>query len=114
MTNRDFYNAVITANISDEITAFATAEVDKLNIRNEKRRNTLNKTQEANTALRADMVAFIKENGAKVASEIGSEFSISTQKASALLKQAVDKGELKVEDVKVKGKGSVKSYSIAE
>jgi len=114
MTNRDFYKAVIEAEISDEITAYATAEVEKLDARNEKRRNTMTKEQEANAELRAQIVAYIRENGAKVASEVGAQYAVSTQKASALLKQAVDNGELKSEDIKVKGKGTVKQYAIAE
>ena len=111
MTNREFYAIVANANISEEVTKFAKEAESKLDARNEKRRNTPTKAQEANATLRADMVKFITENGAKVAAEVAAEFAVSTQKASALLGQAVSAGEIKVADLKVKGKGTVKQYS---
>ena len=89
MTNREFYAIVANANISEEVTKFAKEAESKLDARNEKRRNTPTKAQEANATLRADMVKFITENGAKVAAEVAAEFAVSTQKASALLGQAV-------------------------
>jgi hypothetical protein len=48
MTNRDFYNAVINANINEEMTQFATDAIAKLDARNAKRANTESKTQIAN------------------------------------------------------------------
>ena len=34
MTNREFFNAIINANVNDELTAHATAELEKLDKRN--------------------------------------------------------------------------------
>jgi hypothetical protein len=59
-------------------------------------------------------VEYITANGASVASAIGSGLGISTQKASALCKLLVDGGKLAVGEVKVKNKGAVKQYSLAE
>jgi hypothetical protein len=59
------------------------------------------------------IVEYIKTNGSQVASALGAALGISTQKASALCKILVDGGELTVADVKVKGKGTVKCYSLA-
>ena len=40
MTNREFYKAVIGANVSEELKEFAKSEIDKLDKKNEKRKNT--------------------------------------------------------------------------
>ena len=56
----------------------------------------------------------IKANGAQVVRQLATALGISTQKASALCKILVDGGELTVADKKVKGKGTVKEYSLAE
>ena len=52
------------------------------------------KTQRENEALKEDIFAYVSENGAKRASEVGVYFGISGQKASALLNQLVDAGRL--------------------
>lgn len=109
MTYREFLNTIISANISDEITDFAKNEQDKLDARNEKRRNTLSKEQKENEALKAKMVESI--GSTTTASEVATRFGISTQKASALLRQLVESGALVAGEVKVKGKGTVKTYT---
>lgn len=111
MTNRDFYNAVITANINNELTAFATAEIEKLDKRNDKRRNTLTKEQLANEELKKSIVAFIGSDK-RVASEIAVALELSTQKVSALAKQLVESGVLSKSEVAVKGKGKVLAYEV--
>lgn len=111
MTNRDFFNAVINANISDELSDFAKSEIEKLDARNDKRRNTMTKEQKANEEIKGQILDFIG-NGRMVASEIANGLSLSTQKVSALCKQLVESDKLSVEDVKVKGKGTVKGYAV--
>lgn len=113
-TNRDGFNAVINGNVDDEVKAWAMAELAKLDAKNDKRRNTKTKEQIANEGIMNDIVAYIKANGAQVASALANALGISTQKASALCKILVDGGELTVADKKVKGKGTVKEYSLAE
>ena len=112
MTNREFLTAVVNGTVSADGIAFAKAELDKLDARNEKRRNTPTKAQEANEAIKANIVAALSKP--MVASEIAAALGISTQKVSALCKQLVDNGTLTVKDIKVKGKGSVKQYAVAE
>jgi predicted HTH transcriptional regulator len=113
-TNRDGFNAVINGKVDDEVKAWAMAELAKLDAKNDKRRNTKTKEQVANEGIMNDIVAYIKANGAQIASELANALGISTQKASALCKILVDGGELTVADKKVKGKGTVKEYSLAE
>ena len=45
MTNREFYKAIIGSEVSEEIKAFAQEQIDKLDSKNEKRKNTQTKTQ---------------------------------------------------------------------
>lgn len=110
MTNRDFYTAVINANINDELTDFAKSEIAKLDARNDKRRNTMTKEQKANEEIKVTIVDFIGDKSDVVASDIAKGLALSTQKVSALCKQMVENGVLVVSEVKIKGKGAVKGY----
>lgn len=112
MTNREFLNAIINGEVTDEVVAMAKAEIKKLDARNEKRRTTMTKEQVANEGVKAQIVEFIGDKTAVVASEIAQGVGVSTQKVSALCKQLVDEGKLTVADVKVKSKGSVKGYAV--
>ena len=110
MTNREFFTAISTNDsVSDELKAFALAEIAKLDARNDKRRNTLTKEQKANEEVKVAILEAIGI-GSMTASEVGGALGISTQKASALLKQLVNDGKLTCHEVKVKGKGSVNAY----
>ena len=111
MTNRDFLNAVLEANINVEVNDFATAELAKLDKRNEKRRNTLTKEQKENMAIKESILAVLSEKPIP-ASAVAAEVGISTQKASALLRQLVSDNFAAVADEKVKGKGTIKVYSL--
>lgn len=112
MIKREFFNAIINGEITKEVIDMAKEEIEKLDARNEKRRNTMTKEQTANEGVKAQIVEFIGDKKAVVASEIAQGVGVSTQKVSALCKQLVDEGKLTVADVKVKGKGSVKGYTI--
>ena len=113
MTNREFYKAFIGSEVNEELKAFAQAEIDKLDKKNEKRKNTQTKTQKENEGIKNSIVALLEEKGSMVASVIATELEISTQKASALCKQLVEEKELVVSDIKVKNKGTLKQYAIA-
>lgn len=113
MTNREFLNAIVSANISEELTTFATESLAKLDARNEKRASKPSKTALANEPIKASIVEFVKAHGAVTASEVGAGVEITTQKASALLRQLAESGVVKASTVKVAKKGEVKSYAIA-
>jgi fructoselysine-6-P-deglycase FrlB-like protein len=112
MTNREFYKAVIGAEVSEELKEFAKSEIEKLDKKNEKRKNTQTKEQKANEGIKSQIVDFIKENGASVASVIANGCGISTQKASALCKLLVEEKAITVADIKVKNKGTLKQYAV--
>lgn len=112
MTTREFLNGVISANISDEMTAKATALLASLDKKNEQRKSKPSKVAVANEPLKKAIVDYLTANGAKVSSEIGKALQMTTQKASALCRQLVEDGVLKSEEVKVPKKGKVKAYSV--
>jgi predicted HTH transcriptional regulator len=110
MTNRDFYTAVIEANISAEATEFATAAIAKLNARNEARKAKVSPKKEANEALKAQIVETAEANVQYTSATIGADFDISTAKAAQLMTQLVKEGKFIKTEVKIKGKGKVNAY----
>ena len=108
MTQREFLNAVIAETKNADLAKFAVESLEKLDARNAKRASTPSKSQIANEPI-VKAIAEILTEEPKLASEIASTLKISTQKASALVKK-VD--GVKVTDVKVKGKGVQKGYSL--
>lgn len=116
MTMKEFMNAVVKANISAELTAYATAEIEKVNNKNKARKTKQTATQKANAVLLASIIFEMKEgglaeNGYTTAGQVATVFCISTQKASAILQGGVKSGDLTSAEVKVKGKGKVIGYS---
>ena len=112
MTQREFFTAVITSEVSDELKLYATEAIAKLDARNAKRASKPSKKALENEPIKASIREFLGD-GSHLASEIASGCEISTSKASALCRQLVESGSLTVCDVKVKGKGTQKSYSLA-
>ena len=106
MTNREFYNAVISNEITEEVIAHAQNALVKLDERNAKRANTPSKTQIANEPI-IKAIAEVLTSEPMLASEIASAVGISTPKASALAKKVEG---VNITDVKVKGKGTQKGY----
>ena len=116
MTQRTFLEMVVTANISDEMTSYAKERIKHLDEVNEHRKAKGSKTQRANVEVKKSILA-VMENGtiytASQIVEMGVDGVTSTQKASALLRQMTETGELTVTDIKIKGKGKVKGYALA-
>ena len=113
MTEREFLTKVLAIEgIAKDLADYANEGIAKLDARNDKRKNTQTKAQKENAEVMKSIVTLIEEKGAMVASAIGTELGISTQKASALCKLLVDNKALAVADVKIKNKGTVKEYSL--
>lgn len=113
MTEREFLNLVINGDINEDVKAYATEGIAKLDAKNEKRKNTPTKEQLANEGLKSNILELLA-NSPMVASEVGASLGVSTQKASALCQLLVKEGKVSVADIKVKNKGAVKSYSLVE
>ena len=110
MTNREFFNAVIKANINPEVTEMATSLLTKLDEKNAKRKNTETKEQKENKVLMGTILANLSAGTPTTASVLGTILGVSTQKASALCTLLVNEGKVVATEVKVKGKGKVKGY----
>lgn len=115
MTQKEFLTKVIETVADEEIKAYAEKALEKMAARLAARKEKMTPTQEANAELKEQILAYFMENPqtALGAAATGEMFGVSTQKASALLRQMVEAGALMVEDVKVTGKGTIKSYSLA-
>jgi DNA-binding transcriptional regulator GbsR (MarR family) len=109
MTNREFYNAVIANEITEDVIAHASEALVKLDERNAKRASKESKTQIANKPI-IEAISRVLTDEPMLASKIAELCEISTQKASALVKKV--EGVQSV-DVKVKGKGTQKGYFLA-
>ena len=112
MTNREFFTAIVNSEVSEELKAYASESIEKLDARNAKRTSKPSKKSIENEPIKASIREFLVD-GSHLASEIAKGCEISVSKASALCRQMVGDGVLTVEDVKVKGKGTQKSYSLA-
>ena len=109
MTRREMFEAIVNGNVTEEVIAMAQNEIVKMDERNAKRKNTPSKTALANEPIKAQIMEVLT-NEPMTASEVAEKVEISTQKASALLRQ-ID--GLTITEVKVKGKGKVKGYALA-
>lgn len=112
MTQREFFTKVIEANVNEELSSKAKELIEALDKRNAQKASTQTKTQKENEVLKASMVEKLESGKGYLAVEIASAMGFSTSKASALAKQLVAEGKATVADVKVKGKGMQKSYTI--
>lgn len=120
MTNREFYQAVIDANINEDMNAYAQSLIEKLNDKNKNRKPT--KTQQANAEYKDD----IRENLADgkihttkmVTDYLNDKYPdladpLTTQKISALMGQLAKSGELEIIDKFKDTRGNrVKGYRL--
>lgn len=107
MTNREMFTAIVSGEITEEVIAKATEEIAKLDARNAARKDKPSKKALENEPIKA-RISEVLTDEPKTASDIASELELSVQKVSALLRQM----DVTVVDVKVKGKGTQKGYSL--
>ena len=112
MTNREFFNAIINANVSDELTAHATAELEKLDKRNAKRSSKPNKTQLANEPIKTHLLEIlaVKPMTAKEIRNI--DPNLSSNKISTLCGQLANEGKVAIQEIKVPTVGKRNQYSL--
>lgn len=114
MTNRDFYTAVINANINDDLTAFAKSAIEKLDKKNNDRKTKLSPNQKANEDIKTEILNLLA-TAPQSAKTIVDNIGYNTQKVSALVKQLVDNGLVKVDKAKFAGSTTkVNVYSLVE
>ena len=119
MTTREFYEAIIEANVNEEITAYAKEGIEKLDKTNSARRAKADEKALVREAEKAPIREAIKavicaepKTASMLIEEAGVE--IKPQAIPALLKPLVEAGEVEKVDVKIKGKGKQRGYILAE
>ena len=118
MTNRDFYNAIINADLTavfedemaESVKEHAKAALGKLDATNEKRRNSTSKKEEENLPIMEQIVNEVLSFEPMTASDIGAAIGISHNKATPIVKMAIARGLVGVKDIKVPKKGMQKGY----
>ena len=116
MTYRDFYTAIVTANVSDELTEFATNALTKLDEKNAKKRESTSPKQAANEEIKTKILEALAAEPERVffAKELADTIETNTQHISALLKQLVDTNKVVKHDrVKDTKKNYVRGYQFA-
>lgn len=113
MTTREFLTTIASMeDLNEELIQYAKAELKKLDKRNAARAAKPTKAQKENEPIKEEIVKFLTEkSGFHTASEIMEACEISVQKASALCRQLVEEGALKVREIKVPKKGKQKAYA---
>ena len=112
MTKREFYTAIMNGEIDEQVKLFASEELEKMDAANEKRRNTLSKKAQENLPLLQKITDEILTDEPKTATDVAAILKVSVQKASGLLRRLVEEGKAVKVDVKIKGKGTQKGYTL--
>jgi hypothetical protein len=131
MTNREFYTAIAeNETLTAEIRDHAIEQIAKLDATAEKRKGKVSKAdqekRDANEALARHVAADILTSEAKTATDVaailteetdeydedGNKIAVKVQKASYLLRLAVDMGLAAQTEVKIPKKGTQKAYTI--
>lgn len=113
MTNREFYTAIVNANVNDELTAFAQTAIEKLDATNARKAEKLAEKRAEEAPLYEALVAVLTADP-QTASDLAAQVEgiTSVQKASSMLRKLVEAGKVTSVDLKVKGR-KAKGYAIA-
>lgn len=112
MTRRERLEMVIANTITEELIEECKVELEKLNASNASRKPT--ERQIANGEIANTILGFLTDEPMMVdaiVSNLGGDYS--RQRVSGILTTLVKDGKVKSEDVKVKGKGKRKAYTLA-
>ena len=112
MTRRERLEMVIAGNITEELVEECKVELEKLNASNASRKPT--ERQTANKQIGETILGFLTDEPIfvdAIVANLGGDFT--RQRVSGILTTLIKDGKVKSEDVKVKGKGKRKAYSLA-
>lgn len=111
MTNREFYEAVIEANVNEELTTMAQACIDKLDHTNEVRRAAAAVKAAEKAPIREALVNALKDEPMTATDLIeATGLDIKPQSVPSLMKPFVEDGTVAKMEVKVPGKGKKVGY----
>lgn len=113
MTYREYFNNVLSANISDEMNEVSVEFLTKLDAKNEKRKTTPSKEKVESANRREMVVKFLKENdGTFTRDQIAEAIGISVGQVSGACKILVDEGIITKSEMKI-DKSRKMGYAIA-
>ena len=113
MTIREFYNEVINANVSEDMTNKATELLAALDARNEKRKGTESKEKKEAAERREVVLEFLKTHeGSFTRDQISFEVDMDPAKVSGACTALVKSGLVTKSEIKVE-KSRKMAYSIA-
>lgn len=114
MNMREFCETVINANLSEEMTSFATAQIEKLNTTNAKAQaRKARKNEEENAPIVKAIYELLNPSEYMSATEIASAIGHTTAKTSAVLKKMITEGIVESVNGKELGEGNRKMYTRA-
>lgn len=115
MTNREFYNAIVNGNITDEVIAHASEAIEKLDKALENRKNKTSPKEKEKAAENAkfdETVIGVLTNEPQIEADIASALGVTGPKARASLKRLVEAGVVTKSEVKVPKRGALKAYAL--
>ncbi len=116
MTSRKFFESVIEGTITNEMVEFAKGEIEKLDNKNERKResskNNPTPYQQATEELKSNIKSSMESNKTYSANELAAMFSTTTQKISPIMKSLVDEGFVTVSELKFE-RHKAKGYTLA-
>lgn len=110
MTKREVMNAILKAEVAEEIKEFAKNELEKMDRANAKRASKPTKAYIENTPLVEKIYEEILTEEPKFREDIAEELGVTPGKVGALMKRVIAEGKGKKVEVKVKGKGKKVGY----
>lgn len=112
MTRRERLEMVIANNITEELIEECKVELEKLNASNASRKPTAHQVE--NVKIGEDILALLTSEPKFVEDVLaGLDGELTRQRVSGILTNLVKDGKVHSEDVKVKGKGKRKVYTLA-
>ena len=112
MTRRERLEMVIANNITEELIEECKVELEKLNASNASRKPTAHQVE--NVKIGEDILALLTSEPKFVEDVLaGLDGELTRQRVSGILTNLVKDGKVHSEDVKVKGKGKRKIYTLA-
>lgn len=113
MTSREFLTAILAiADLPADLSAYAQAEIDKLNAKNEKRKTASGEIKEENKPI-AEAIVKALANGQMLSTDLAVAVGQTVQKTNGVAGEMVKIGTLVKCKVKVKGKGEQTAYALA-
>lgn len=113
MTSREFLTAILAiADLPADLSAYAQAEIDKLNAKNEKRKTANGEIKEENKPI-AEAIVKALANGQMLSADLAVAIGATVQKVNGVAGEMCKIGTLVKVKVKVKGKGEQTAYALA-